>query len=324
MKLVKKMVLQTIGLCIVGAYAAPSMAAEGFPSRPITLVAAQAAGGSLDSFARQIAQKLSNSLGQPVVVDNRVGAGGLVAEQAVARAEADGYTLLLDAAQIAVNASIHQQSSLDLAKDLVPVATLHTSAFMIAASPSLQSNSVSELVDFARQNPNKLNFAYTGNSTRIGVEAFRQAAAIDIQPVPYAGWANASLAMLRGDVEITIIDIASPLALVQAGKLRALAIAGPRRTPLLPNVPTTAEAGLPGAEAGTWYMIFAPAGTPADRIEKLNAEINQVVNEPEMLAWLKNQGAERLETTPEEAAQFYDDELKRMATAVRDANIPIQ
>lgn len=298
--------------------------AQGYPERPIRLVAGQAAGGSLDSFARRIANNLSPLIGQPVVVDNRPGAGGMIAEQLVAKAGADGYTLLIDAAQIAVNASIHRKPQFDAAKDLVPVATLHTSPFLVVAGPSLQANSIRELVDEARRKPNSLNFAYTGASTQLGVEAFRRAAGIEITSLLYPGWAKASVGMLQGDVHITIIDVASPLQLIKEGRLRALAIAGERRTPLLPDVPTAAQAGLPGAEAGTWYMIFAPAGTPKERIAVLNREINKVLNESEMLAWLQSVGAERLETDPEGAAKFYRSELARIREAVAAAKIPVQ
>lgn len=264
-----------------------------FPSRPVTLVVPFPAGGALDVVARGLAEQMRLDLGQPVVVENRAGAGGTVGSAGVARAAADGYTVLFGSvATHAIAAGLYAKLPYDAIADFAPVTQLTSSPLVLAVSPALKVNAVAELVAEAKAQPGKLNYASTGNGTAVHIagEAFRTAAGINVLHVPYKGGPQATTALLSGESAYMLANPQLVLPMVTAGKLRALAVTGPSRIDALPGVPTLKEAGIPGVEITTWFGLWAPKGTPAAVVERLNAAARKALGTAEMKRQLDAQG----------------------------------
>ena len=298
--------------------------AQGFPLKPIKIVVPFAPGGKSDVLARAIGQKLTATWGQPVVVENRPGAGGNIGAEVVARAKPDGYTLLLlDVGTLTISPSMFPNLPYDPLKDLAPVTMVAVSPHALVIHPSVPANSVPELIAYGKANPGKLNFATAGNGTAVHLasEQFKAMTGIEMTNVPYKGGAQALVAMVGGEVNITLNGLLATLPHIRSGKLKALAIAGTKRSEALPELPTVSEAGVPGFQSGSWQGLLATGGTPKDVIAKLNAAVVEILNTPEMKQQLATQGAEVVADTPEQFAAFLRDDLVKWTKIVKDAGI---
>lgn len=295
-------------------------AAQSFPSKPLRLIVPYPPGGTTDIIARPVARRLQDSLGQPVLIENKPGAGGNIGMDFVAKSVPDGHTLALSAVStLAIGASLYAKLPYDTLRDLAPVARIAAVPNVLVAHPSVSANSVRELITLAKSRPGELRFGSAGSGTTVHMagELFRSMAGIDMQHVPYKGAAPAMIDLLGGRVELMFDFLSSSLAQVKAQKLKALAVTGPRRSVLLPDVPTVAEAGLPGYEVYGAFGVLAPAGTPKAVIARLNAEIVAALGTPEMQETLAAQGAERIGDTPEEFASSLKTEIEKWAAVVR-------
>lgn len=298
-----------------------------YPIRPIKLIVPFAPGGGNDTIARTIAQRLSASLGQPVVVDNRAGAGGVLGAEMAARAAPDGYTLFLGGVgSHAINPNLQRQLPYDPIKDFAPVSLLASAPLVIVVHPSVQASSVRELIALARAKPGALNYASNGNgsSSHLAAAMFESMTATRMVHVPYKGLAPALTDLLSGQVQLMFSSVVAILPHVHAGKLKALAVTSSKRLPLVPDVPTVAESGVPGYETSSWYGILAPAGTPHEIVARLNMEIVRAVHDPQVAKALANDGAIPIGGSPEEFAAHMRAELDRLGKVIREAHIEPQ
>lgn len=287
--------------------AAPLALAQGaFPNRPVKLVVAFPPGGSTDITARLLAGKLAEKWGQPVVVENRPGAGANIGTAYVAKAAPDGYTLLLATTALAISPSVFRQPGYDALKDLAPVMMVSTIPNVLVVHPGVPARSIAEFVAHARANPGKLNFSAPGASSgqRMTFDLVKQATGTDIAMVPYAGGAPALQAVLSGQVQAMIVAVVEAAAHVQAGKLRALAVTTARRNAMLPDVPTLAETVAPQVDAFVWQGVLAPAGTPPEIVQKLHADVRDVLAMQDVRERLGGLGMELVPGTPESFGTF--------------------
>ena len=312
-----------------GAAALPAASrtgwAQGYPSRPITLVVFLPAGAIPDIIGRLVGDALSQRLGQPVIIENRPGAGGNIALQAVARAPADGHTLLLLASPHAANVSLYPNNPVSLPKDIVPVASLNHDTFVLLVNPSVPANTVAEFIAYAKANPGKVNLSSngTGNLTHLAGELFKTATGIDALHVPYRGSPAALAALTAGDVHATFDTVGTSLSLIQAGKIRALGVSSTARIPTLPNIQTIAET-VPGYTVTGWMGIGAPKATPAEIVQRLNREINAVLNEPAIKARMAELGSDPFVSTPAEFTKFTADDAQKWGEVVKAAGIKLE
>jgi tripartite-type tricarboxylate transporter receptor subunit TctC len=305
-------------LCIFSAQA------QDYPSRPIRLILPQQPGSATDVLARLVAVKLGDTLGQPLVIDNRVGAGGLLGAEAAAKAPPDGYTLLVGAtAWITVAPHTYKALPYDPLVDFLPVSLFAVSQNLLAVNPSLPASSVKELVALMKAKPGELNMASAGiaSSSHLAGLLFTSLADVRAVHVPYKGAGASVLAVLSGEAHWTFTPMQGPLPNVRAGKLRALAVGGATRSPALPDVPTVAESGIAEYFSGTWYGVMAPKGTPLAIVERLHAATVKTMAAPEMREQIANQGADARTTSPAEFARFVRDEYERMAKVVKLAGL---
>ena len=289
-----------IALCAFGLLASPAVAAD-YPTRPITLIVPYAAGGGNDVIARAVADKMSAGLGQQIIIENRGGAGGTIATRQVARSEPDGYTLMIATSSLAINPSLYPNIGYDPRKDFAPIGLIATSSNVVLVHPSLAVGSIAELIALAKGKPGGLDFASTGtgSSVHLSAELFAAMAGIRLNHVPYKGSGPALNDLLGGHVAMMFSTMASAAGLVRGDKVRALAVTGAQRSQLFPELPTVAEAGLPGYEAVLHYGIVAAAGTPRDIVMKLNAALNTALADDNVRNRLAIDGAEALPSTPE-------------------------
>jgi len=310
------------------ALAAPKVFAQGkYPQRPITLVVPTAPGGSTDFTARLIADPLSKALGQPVVVDNKPGASGNIGNQFVARAKPDGYTLLVSYSGYHVgNPHLFKQAGWDPIKDFAPVAMMTRAPQVIAARPNLPAGNLKELIAYAKANPGKLNYASSGNGSiqHIAGELFKQLTGTFITHIPYKGSGPAVQDLMGGQVDLFITTPAGVVSQVQGGRLKALAVTSKQRLASLPNVPTAAESGLQGYELDSWFALYAPAGTPADIVQQLNAEIAKILQAPETRRKADESGTAVEAMTPTQLAAFTRKELDYWGTVIQKARITVE
>ena len=297
----KAMLRAALAAVILTAPAA--VGAADYPTHPITLVVPYAAGGGNDVIARIVAERMSASLGQPIVIENRGGAGGTIATRQVAKAEPDGYTLLIATSSLAINPSLYPNIGYDPRKDFAAVGLIASSSNVVLVHPQVAAHSIKELIGLAKRDDGKLTFASTGtgSSVHLAAELFAGMAGVKITHVPYKGSGPALNDLLGGHVTMMFSTMASAAGLVREGsKVRALAVTGAKRSELFPDLPTVAEAGLPGYEAVLHYGIVAPAGTPRPVIEKLNAALNAALGSGEVKRRLAVEGAEALPVSPDE------------------------
>ncbi|MCX7962227.1 MAG: tripartite tricarboxylate transporter substrate binding protein [Burkholderiales bacterium] len=298
-------------------------AAQPYPSKPIRFIVSFPPGGSADLVARAIAPRMSERLGQPVVVENRPGAGGNIGVEAVAKATPDGHTIGLAAAgALAVNASLYPTMPFNPEKDLAPITQLAMIPFFIIAHPS-QPATLAEVIAAARARPGALAYGHGGNGSAMHLsgELLKMMARVNLVAVPYKGSGPVAADVLGGQVPLGVVDVPSALANVRAGKLRALAVTTARRIQAAPEVPTAAEAGLPGYEAIGWFGAVAPAGTPEPIIARLNAEMRAALEAPDIRERMIAAGAEPFTSTPQEFAAFIRAEAKKWAEVIRVAGV---
>lgn len=311
-------------MCMAGmVLTAPAALAQSFPNKPIRLVCPFTPGGAVDIASRAIAQELSKSLGQPVTVDNKPGAGGNIGGAEVARAAPDGYTILMTTSGIqAINPALYAKMPFDPSKDLVPVSALVSLNNVLVLHPSVKANSVSEVIALAKsQAPGAMNYASSGSGTSIHMsgEMFKSLANINITHIPYKGSAPAMNDLLGGQVMMMFDNIPSAMPHIKSGKLRALATTGAKRDPSLPDLPTIAEAGLSGYESGVWFGLMVPANTPRDIVNKLNAEIVKGTKSPEFIKRMTDLGYIIHGTSPETMAEWSKAEVQRWGPIVKSS-----
>ena len=312
-----------IALCVFGATLAHG---QGFPNKPVKIVVPFTAGSATDILARTFGQKLGELWGQPVVIDNRPGAGGTIGAALVAKSPADGYTLLVHSAAQAMNASIYPSLPYDTAKDFVEVATLGGQPNVLVVAPATGYRSVADLIAAAKKSPGALNFgsAGTGSGTHVNGEKFKLAAGIDVVHIPYKGTPEALTDTMAGRVTYFFSPISAALPNVREGKLVALGVSTAKRSSALPNVPTIAEGGLPGFDYNLWIGMFAPAGTPPEIVDRINADVARVLQTPDARERLAALGAEPMVMTPAEFRKFMRDEMDDSAKVVKAAGIKAQ
>lgn len=302
----------------------PIVYADNYPSKPIKIIVPSSAGGSMDTLARLFGEKLKQAWGQPVIVDNRPGATGIIGTKLGAEARPDGYTLLMvGSATMAINPNVFQKLPYDPLKDFAPIMLFVDAPILLVAHPSVRAQSVKELIALAKAKPGELSFASGGNggSQHLAGELFKSMAGIDITHVAYKGSAPAVADLLGGQVSLMFDIMPTVIAHVKAGKLRAIAAAGAKRSPLLPAIPTVAEAGLAGYEAHTWYGIAAPAKTARVLIDKLHAQFKQALRTPQLRSRLLELGLEPVGNTPQEFSAFIRSEQARYAKLVKASGV---
>ncbi len=295
--------------------------AQSYPSRPIRVMVGFPAGGVADVLARIIAPRLSESLGQPVVVENRVGAGSNIAAEAVAKSPPDGYTLFIYSSANAVNVTLYSKMSYDPVKDFAPVTLIASMANILAVNSSVPAKSVRELIALAKAKPGQLNFGSAGHGTtqHLSGQLFKTMAGIDITHVPYKGSVPAMTALLSGEIPMVLNVISTVLPQMPSGKVRALAVTSARRSPMVPDLPTLAESGLPGFEYISYFGVLAPAGTPREIVIRLNNEIARILSLPDTKERFFVNGAEPASSTPEAFAEFIRDEIIKTGKIVRES-----
>jgi tripartite-type tricarboxylate transporter receptor subunit TctC len=320
MAFIKKTALVVIGLAMAGL-----AAAQKYPAKPITVIVPQAAGGANDTIARVVAQKLSEQLGQSVVIENRVGAGGNVGTAAAAKARPDGYTVMItaDSAQV-INPFLYQSTGFDPVKDFEPVAPLARAGYVLVAHPSFPANNVSELVALAKAAPGKYAIASAGNGTlnHLIAEMLQKAADIKLVHVPYRGAAAAATDVVGGQVPLSVQSMPSSIGFIRAGKLKVLGVVNERRLPALPDAPTIGET-IKGFGATPWYGMFAPAGTPKDIIRLLQDEVAKALDSAEAKDKLAVVGCEPYKGTSEQLAALVKDDLVRWSRIVKESGAKV-
>jgi tripartite-type tricarboxylate transporter receptor subunit TctC len=305
--------------------ASPDAHAQTYPSRQITLIIPFAVGGSNDIVGRVIAKKLAEVWGQPVVVENRSGAGGVIGSSAVAAAPPDGYTLLLVSSTFTINPAIKKSMPFDTIKDFTPVAFIARSPLLLTASNKLPVKSAAELLALARSKPNQITYASAGPGSinQISAELIALSAGVKFLHVPYRGGAPALNDLLGGQVDIYVSSLPQVLQLAQSGQARALAVTSSKRTALLPDVPTLDESGIAGFDLWSWWGVVGPAGMPADVVNALNAEIGKMLTSPDLSTILSNEGAEAETMTPRQFGDLMRLETERWIKVAHEANISI-
>ncbi len=314
-----KSFLHRVAICIAAVAATSAVHAQNYPARPIRLVVSFAAGGGVDLVARLIGQKLSEAWGQQVVIDNRPGAGGNVSAELIAKSPPDGYTIYLSTASIVVNASLYKLLPYDPLKDFAPVTLLVNAHNVLVAHPSLPAKNIRELIALAKKAPGQINYASTGSgsSGHLAMELFRSMAGIELTHVPYKVIGQTTADLLSGQVSLWFPTMPGVLQHIKSGRMTALGVSGRRRAPALPEVPTIAEAGVPGYDASTWYPLLAPAGTPAMIVDKLNAQLVAILAVADVRDKLQAQGMETVGSTPAELAAHLRSEMVKWEKVVR-------
>lgn len=304
---------------LAATLAAPSALAQPYPARPVKIIVPYGVGGPADIYGRFIAARLSDAMGQSFVVENRPGGGAIVGTEAVAKSAPDGYTLLMMSNTHTVNETLIPNKPYDLMRDLAPITAVNYSDLLMVVHPSVPANNLKEFVSLAKSKPRALNYASSGPGTpyHMAGELFKHMAGVDIVHVPYKGSDGARVGILGGQVHMMIDAITTMAPNVRAGKVKAMGTTGKTRSSVLPEVPTLAEAGVPGYEAGIWLGLMAPAATPRAILERLNAEIVKVLNAPEVKEAWGRQGAQVMPMTIAEFEHFLRDEIAKWGGLVR-------
>ena len=314
-------------LCALLTVASTANAQPGYPSKPIRLIVGFAPGGGTDILARALGQPLGELLGQQIIIDNRAGAGGIIATELGAKAAPDGYTLLVgSSAGFAINPNLMAKLPYDPVKDFAPVGMFATLSYAVDVHPSLPAKTVKEFIALARAKPGAINYgsAGQGSSTHLAIDQFALMAGIKMTHVPYKGNTPAMTALMSGEIAMVFDPVLTSVTMVKSGRVRALAVTTARRSALLPDVPTVAEAGVKGYESGNWFGVFAPAGTPREIVERLNAAVNNAMTRPEMKDKLLSQGADALRGTPADLANLVQSELVKFAKIIKAAGVRVE
>ena len=307
------------------ALAATTSWAQSYPVRAVRIVVPFAVGGSADVYGRFLAAKLSDAMGHPFVVENRPGGGAMVGTDAVAKAAPDGYTVLIMSNTHTVNETLIPKKPYDLMRDLAPVTGINNQDLLLVAAPGVKAANLREFIALAKQHPGKLNYASSGPGTpyHMAGELFKYMAGVDIVHVPHKGSDQARTAVLGGQVDMMFDAISTIVSHVRAGKLKGLATTGKTRSAVTPEIPTVAEAGVPGYDATIWLGLMAPAGTPRPILERLSAEVNKVINAPEVKENWGKQGAVPMGMTPDEFGRFVREDVTKWAKLVKDTGMKV-
>jgi tripartite-type tricarboxylate transporter receptor subunit TctC len=292
-----------------------------FPTKPIRMVVGYAPGGGSDIMGRLIAQQITDALGQQVIVENRPGAAQNVAAEHVAKSPNDGYTLFLSSAALGINVSLYPKLNYDPVKDFAPVAVFATSPNLLVVHPSFPAKNIGEFIVVAKKNPGKLNFSSSGSGStqHLSGEMLKLQIGVDMTHIPYKGSAPSMTALASGEVDFSFNNIPAAQPLMTPGRIRALAITSEKRSPLLPGLPTMIEGGLPGFVTQTWYGVLAPAGTPGDVVNTLNAVIVKAIQKEDFRARIAQTGADTITETPEYFRKMLKEEIERWAKVVRES-----
>lgn len=305
---------------VLSASLASNANAQNYPTKPIRIVVPYSPGGPTDIIGRLIAQKLSESVSQPVLVEYKAGAGGAVGTEYVARSQPDGYTLVYGTGGThGINPSLYPNLPYDAVKDFSPISIIGLGTNVLVVHPSVRANSVKELIAVAKSNPGRLNFSSSGNgaTSHMAGELFKMAAGIDIVHVPFKGAGPAIVALVAGEVNLAILDMPALLPHIRSGKLRALGVASVKRSNVLTDLPTLIESGLPGVDASSWQGLFAPAGTQREVVMKLSTDIARIVRQSDVAERIAGQGMEPVGSTPDQLAVFVSAEIARWAKVVK-------
>jgi tripartite-type tricarboxylate transporter receptor subunit TctC len=318
-----------LALALAGGMVAPltrDVFADDYPSRPVHLVVPFAPGGAVDVLARVVGAKLGERLGQPVVIENRAGAGGNIGADVVAKAPPDGYTILQNTNGQAITPALYHHLPFDPVNDFAPITQLVVSHVVFVVSPKLGVKSLAEFIALAKAKPGGLNYGSSGvgNALHLTMEMLKRAAGFEIEAVPYRGDAQINAALMAGDVQAAVVPLATSAQLILDGRLVALGVTGAKRAAVLPDVPTIAEAGVPGFVTSGWQGFFAPAKTPAAIIDRLQRETAAAITSPDIQASVKAQAYEPVGSTPQEFAALVKAETAKFAQVVADAHIPMQ
>lgn len=309
-----------MAVCLATALPA---AAQTYPERPVKLVVPYAPCGSADITARLVSDEWGKALGQSIVIENKAGAGGNVGVDSVAKSKADGYTIGLQTVSLAINPGLFPRMPYDTLKDLEPIGMVASSQHVLVVNPQLPASNVKELIALAKAQPGKLNYGSAGNGStfHMSAELFKAVAGTDIVHVPYRGGGPALNDTIAGMVNMSFPVLSAARGMVESGRLRALGVTGPQRSALLPNVPTIAEAGLPDYNFETWFMVFAPAGTPKAVIDKLNASLNQALGSPALKERMVREGFDPIPSTPAQAERRLAKEMPVWSKLIKDKGI---
>ena len=307
------------------AFAAPAALAQKFPDKPIRFIVPFPPGGGNDILARAIAPKMGEFLGQPVVIDNRAGAGGNIGTDLAAKSAPDGYTIVIASNQVTINPWLYAKLPFDIEKDFVAVAQAASVPMVLAVHPSVPANTLKEFIALAKASPGKFNHGTPGNGTpqHIAFEVFNHAAGVQVTHIAYKGTGPAIADLIGGQVQSAIGTMASLEQHVKAGKLRALGVTTPKRSPAMPNVPTVAEAGLPGFEVPLWYSILAPAGTPKEIVARLSSEVARALAVPETRERLTAQGFDVNYLNPEQMSELIRNDIARWQKSIKDIGLKL-
>ncbi len=310
---------------VVACLLAGSVAAQPYPARPVRLIVAQTAGGSADIVARAVAQKIGDVLGQQFVIDNRGGASGIIATDITAKAAPDGYTLLITSSTFGVNPSLYKNLPYDPFKDIAPITLLAAAPNILVVHPALPVKTVKELTALARAKPGYLNFGSSGNggSPHLAGEMFKLRTGVNMVHVPFKGAPAAQTALIAGEIHLNFSSMPSAIGHVRAGRMRAIAVTGVKRSPATPELPTMMEAGIKDFETSAWQGFFAPARTPPAIVNVLNREAARAIQSPELKERLSPEGAEPVANSPEEFRVWLKHEITKWAAVVKAANIRI-
>jgi tripartite-type tricarboxylate transporter receptor subunit TctC len=318
---VSRCVLAAVGAILVAGIA--NVAAQDYPSRTVRLVAPFSAGGGADSVARLVAEKLSESFGKQVIVDNRPGASNIIGTEIVAKAPPDGYTILLAINNHAINAGLFPKLPYDPEKDFTPITLIGLNPFIVVVHPSLPVKSVQDLVKLARARPGALNYASAGNGTaaHFAAELFKLRAKVDMTHIPYKGVSQAVIDLVAGAVHVMFPSPGSAISQVKAGRLRLLAVTTSRRTRAMPDVPTVQESGVPGYEFSNWWGLLAPRGTPGNVVLRINQDVRQLLQSKDVQARLGGENGEPVGSTPEYFRDYLRTEIEKYSRLVKEIGL---
>lgn len=316
-----KTLFKLVSLLVIATAGTTNIAfADSYPSKPIKLIVPYPAGGITDIVGRAVGERLSEELGQPVIIENRAGAGGTIGAEAAARSPADGYTLFVGtSATHGTNPSTFANLKYSAQKDFSPIALLAYAPLMIITHPSVPANNLQEFVSYLKQNPKKVNYATTGTggSVHLTTEQFALATGTQMNNVPYKGSSPALTDLMGGHVQVMFDNVPSAAPLAKSGKVKALGVTGAKRSDLAPDIPTVSETVVPGFESGSWIAIYAPAYTPADVVSKLNAAANRAIKNPKLLETFDKAGLEPQGGTPKDLADYQTKEINKWAEVVK-------
>jgi len=319
----QRRVMRACAAAVACVFFALPAAAQDYPNRTIRMIVPFGAGGPTDVFTRALSEELRKSLGQPIVMENRPGAGTIIGSTEVARAAPDGYTLLMISATQTTVETLNPNKPYRLMRDFVPVAPLMNSELVLVVPQRSPVNSLKELIALAKQKPGTLNYGSSGpgSNYHMAGELIKNLAGLDIQHVPYKGSTGARADIISGQIDMMFDSVPTMASTIDDGRVKALGTSGKARSPILPNVPTLAEAGLPGYDATIWIGVMAPAGTPKPVVDKLNAEINKILSRPDIAESWRRQGANTMVMTPDAFGRYIESEIERWGKLIKANNI---